>query len=213
MPPQAVKKQDAHSILVCVPVPGVLASAHSQNGHAGLSIEGGYHLPQWGSGARVSRGKNFEILDANFCFPVHFLPKKLTPAKCRIPHISIPDCITCTQHGVALKTGQLASRPGLWQEARQMGQNYYYYYYNRFTALFRDHPCEPVLEENFWTLWCKGRLTEADTDHPAGRHSIRTNQMGQKTGHIGKSRSCGNRTADCVHDDDDGLCVLSGGQQ
>ena len=27
----------------------------------------------------------------------------------------------------------------------------------------RDHPGEPVLEENFWTLWCKGRLTEADT--------------------------------------------------
>jgi len=26
----------------------------------------------------------------------------------------------------------------------------------------RDHPGEPVPEENFWTLWCKGRLTEAD---------------------------------------------------
>jgi len=33
----------------------------------------------------------------------------------------------------------------------------------RFTALFRDHPDEPVPEQNFWTLWCKGRLTEADT--------------------------------------------------
>jgi len=29
--------------------------------------------------------------------------------------------------------------------------------------LFWDHPCELVPEENFWTLWCKGRLTEADT--------------------------------------------------
>jgi len=28
---------------------------------------------------------------------------------------------------------------------------------------FRDHHGEPVPEENFWTLWCKGRLTEADT--------------------------------------------------
>jgi len=28
---------------------------------------------------------------------------------------------------------------------------------------FRDHPGEPVPEENFWTLWWKGRLTEADT--------------------------------------------------
>ena len=30
-------------------------------------------------------------------------------------------------------------------------------------SFFRDHPGEPVREENFWTLWCKGRLTEADT--------------------------------------------------
>ena len=28
---------------------------------------------------------------------------------------------------------------------------------------FQDHPGEPVPEENFWTTWCKGRLTEADT--------------------------------------------------
>ena len=28
---------------------------------------------------------------------------------------------------------------------------------------FQDHPGEPVPEENFWTLLCKGRLTEADT--------------------------------------------------
>jgi len=35
--------------------------------------------------------------------------------------------------------------------------------HNHFTAFFRDHPGEPVPEENFWTLWCKGRLTEADT--------------------------------------------------
>ena len=28
---------------------------------------------------------------------------------------------------------------------------------------FRDHRGEPVPEENVWTLWCKGRLTEVDT--------------------------------------------------
>jgi len=28
---------------------------------------------------------------------------------------------------------------------------------------FRDHPGEPVPEENFWNLWFKGRLREADT--------------------------------------------------
>ena len=31
------------------------------------------------------------------------------------------------------------------------------------TTFFRDHPGEPVPEENFWTLWCRGTLTEADT--------------------------------------------------
>jgi len=36
-------------------------------------------------------------------------------------------------------------------------------HHNRFTAVFRDHPGEPVPEENFWTLWCKGILTQADT--------------------------------------------------
>jgi len=28
---------------------------------------------------------------------------------------------------------------------------------------YRDQSSEPVPEENFWTLWCKRRLTEADT--------------------------------------------------
>ena len=28
---------------------------------------------------------------------------------------------------------------------------------------FREHPGEPVPEEKFWTLWCKGILIEADT--------------------------------------------------
>ena len=40
---------------------------------------------------------------------------------------------------------------------------------------FPDHPGEPVPEENFWTLWCKGNRGR-HTDHPAGRHSIWTNQ-------------------------------------
>jgi len=37
-------------------------------------------------------------------------------------------------------------------------------------------PGELVPEENFWTLWCKGRLAEAHTDYLAGCHSNRTNQ-------------------------------------
>ena len=44
---------------------------------------------------------------------------------------------------------------------------------------FQDNPGEPVPEENFWTLWCKGRLTEADTltirlgATPSGLSSVR----------------------------------------
>jgi len=41
---------------------------------------------------------------------------------------------------------------------------------------FWDHLGEPVPEENFWTLWCKGRLTGRRIDHLAGLHSIWTNQ-------------------------------------
>jgi len=36
-------------------------------------------------------------------------------------------------------------------------------HHNRFMALFLGPPGEPVPEENFWTLWCKGRLTDAYT--------------------------------------------------
>ena len=32
-----------------------------------------------------------------------------------------------------------------------------------YGPFFWDHPGEPVPEENFWTLRCKGTLTEADT--------------------------------------------------
>jgi len=44
--------------------------------------------------------------------------------------------------------------------------NYNRHHHHTTTILwpfFWDHPGEPVLEENFWTLWCNGRLTEADT--------------------------------------------------
>jgi len=35
-------------------------------------------------------------------------------------------------------------------------------HHNHLWPLFCDHLGEQVPEENFWTLWCKGRLTEAD---------------------------------------------------
>jgi len=36
------------------------------------------------------------------------------------------------------------------------------HHHNHLRPFFRDHPGEPVPEENFWTLWCKGRLTETE---------------------------------------------------
>ena len=44
--------------------------------------------------------------------------------------------------------------------------------HNRFTALFRDHPCESVPEENFWTLWCKGRLGKKGKGFPYSIPSV-----------------------------------------
>jgi len=52
---------------------------------------------------------------------------------------------------------------------QQVGMHFTYvtlnhHHHNRFTApFFRDHPGEPVPEENFGTLWCKRRLPEANT--------------------------------------------------
>jgi len=37
-------------------------------------------------------------------------------------------------------------------------------------------PGELLPEENFWTLWCKGRLTEADTPTIRLGATVRTNQ-------------------------------------
>jgi len=38
---------------------------------------------------------------------------------------------------------------------------------------FRDHPDEPVPEENFWNLLQQGKINRGrHTDHPAGRHCL-----------------------------------------
>ena len=39
-----------------------------------------------------------------------------------------------------------------------------------YDSFFQDHPGEPAPEANFWTLWCKGRLTEADTSGLTSAH-------------------------------------------
>ena len=77
-------------------------------------------------------------------------------------------------------TAALLTTLDMWHNGEDIGVSTFILgkcnHHNHFTAFFWDHPGEPVPEENFWTLWCKRRLTEADTDHPAGCHSIRTNQ-------------------------------------
>ena len=62
-------------------------------------------------------------------------------------------------------------QPAISVKALKVCQSYYTITTTTTTVLrpfFWDHPGEPVPgepvpEENFWTLWCKGRLTEADT--------------------------------------------------
>ena len=52
------------------------------------------------------------------------------------------------------------------QQRQSTEISYFFNHYHTTTVLrpfFQDHPGEPVPEENFWTLWCKGRLTETDT--------------------------------------------------
>jgi len=46
---------------------------------------------------------------------------------------------------------------------------------------FRNHPGELVPEENFWTLWCKGRLTQADTLTFCPSIDVCTSQHGNVT--------------------------------
>jgi len=44
-----------------------------------------------------------------------------------------------------------------------MEDHHHHYTTTILRPFYRDHPGKPVPEENFWSLWCKGRLTEADT--------------------------------------------------
>ena len=51
------------------------------------------------------------------------------------------------------------------------------HHHNRFTALFLQLPSEPVPEEKLLDFMVQGKINRGrHTDHPAGRHSIRTNQ-------------------------------------
>ena len=82
--------------------------------HAGR----GRHLPQC-----LSPGKKLKFYMQIAAF-WGTLSQKMRKCKIpQIPHISIPGCIACTQHEVTMKTEQLASRPGLGQDAGRMGQN------------------------------------------------------------------------------------------
>jgi len=70
-------------------------------------------------------------------------------------------------------------------KAEHMKETYQQCYHTTtvLRPFFRDHPGEPVPEENLWTLWCKGRLTEADTlsiqlgDTPSGLTSAHLHHL------------------------------------
>jgi len=51
----------------------------------------------------------------------------------------------------------------VYQTITLISTNHHHHHTTILRPFFRDYPGEPVPEENFWTLCCKGRLTEADT--------------------------------------------------
>jgi len=61
----------------------------------------------------------------------------------------------CNKHYICLLKNTDQAKSTIWNNHHHTPQPFY--------GLFWDHPGEPVPEEYFWTLWCKGRLTEADT--------------------------------------------------
>jgi len=68
---------------------------------------------------------------------------------------------------------------------------------------FWDHPGEPVPEQNFWILWCKGRLTEADT-HNTVIHKKHTHKNESQHSEMGPVRQNPiQRTVRSVH-----VCAL-----
>jgi len=62
-----------------------------------------------------------------------------------------PDKLTC-----------IAVMPNFFIKNHVVLDNHHHTTPQPFYSPFPEQPGEPVSEENFWTLWCKGRLTEAD---------------------------------------------------
>jgi len=94
------------------------------------------------------------------CHPIIFCSSKIqnglpfSPCRCDMTYFVLLK--------VPLELNQLTNQPNSFDLSERM---------HKFrttttmvlTALFLGPPGEPVPAENFWTLWCKGRLTEADT--------------------------------------------------
>ena len=80
-------------------------------------------------------------------------------ANVRIVQMSFPQCLIMATVLKTYKYQELSMYTYLFL-------TYTYTTHHHTTVLwpfFWDNPGEPVPEENFWTSWCKGRLTEADT--------------------------------------------------
>jgi len=79
-------------------------------------------------------------------------------------HTQMRNPVRCTSTSGSVRRSTYRRKMSLL--AFQMFVCHTYHHHHITTVLwpfFRDHPGELVPEQNFWTLWCKGRLTEADT--------------------------------------------------
>jgi len=91
---------------------------------------------------------------------ISFTSHSSRPDDCTAPAYDRQPC----QHLIAqFSTGRMLflTPSQQWQSIK--GSHHQHHTTTILQPFFRDHPSEPVPLENFLTLWCKGRLTEADT--------------------------------------------------
>ena len=97
----------------------------------------------------ATTGTGFPFLGV---FPLQVLMGMLFPP----PFLSLVVC----EHDNPKSDGQIFMK---FRQSSHYGPEITHTHTTVLRPFFRDHPGEPVPEENFWTLWCKATVTEADT--------------------------------------------------
>jgi len=84
---------------------------------------------------------------------------------------------TCTSQMITWESQRCLCDELRKQKCTESNHYNHHHHHDRFTALFLGLPGLAGAGREASGLWCKGRLNRGrHTDHPAGRHSIRTNR-------------------------------------